>query len=154
MSNSDFLLFLTGKETQNNKFRRALSCKSHLGHICISGSEVSLKADHLKLADLSHGAMKPKARGFDLWLLEQQERRARIARVCSSSSRRRRGAPIKTRSVDRLMFHFNEEHRLLFCFQPKVTYNRYFTFQKRCCFPGWVKYMVELFHKLGRGFNQ
>merc|ERR1719295_2126539 len=78
-----------------------------------------LQPSHM-VCPTSPESLKPKTGGFDLWLLEQQERRARIARVCSSSSRRRRGAPIKTRSVDRLMFHFNEEHRLLFCYQPKV----------------------------------
>ena len=60
------------------------------------------------------------------------------------------------------MFNFNEEHRLLFCFQPKVNYLMFYSignfilmktpltyYDPSCRFPGWVKYMVELFHKLG-----
>ena len=50
---------------------------------------------------------------FEVWFREQQERRAQIARVCSQGH-------IKTNPAGRRMFNFNEEHRLLFCFQQKV----------------------------------
>ena len=59
-------------------------------------------------------ALKPRTR-FEVWILNQQERRARIARVC-----RRAGGRIRRR-LSRQMFSFNEEHRLLFCFQHKVN---------------------------------
>lgn len=53
--------------------------------------------------------------GFEAWILEQQQRRWRIARACS-----RAGPQIKTKRIYNRMFTFNEEHRLLFCLQPKV----------------------------------
>ena len=53
---------------------------------------------------------------FQAWILEQQQRRGRIARACS-----RAGLQIKTRQIKNQMFNFNEEHRLLFCIQPKVS---------------------------------
>ena len=52
------------------------------------------------------------SRGFKEWLFEQERRKAKIARACGNKT--------KERNNDKLSLLFNEEHNLLFCFQPKV----------------------------------
>ena len=115
---------------------------------------------------------------FQAWILEQQQRRGRIARACS-----RAGQQIKTRQIKNQMFNFNEEHRLLFCIQPKVSSQYLKLFNIQCLanklngshgqiqfggdgvapfllfydsemtFSGWVIHMVEPFCELGRKFQ-
>ena len=59
--------------------------------------------------------------GFEAWLGEQQNRKGRIARVCSKDG------PNKSNWTKKYMFNFNEEHNILFCAQPKVS-NHYYSF--------------------------
>ena len=120
--------------------------------------------------------------GFEAWLGEQQNRKGRIARVCSKDG------PNKSNWTKKYMFNFNEEHNILFCAQPKVrnhyysfyaqihiryidTYQYYswslitmlrsvvsfrrdlFTYFDWTIFSGWVYHLVEPFHKFGKHFN-
>jgi len=61
------------------------------------------------------------------WLLEQERRRTRIAKFCANK--------VKQQNLDRLHFHLNKEHNLLFCFQPKVGsttwLNHFISLEKR-----------------------
>ena len=56
---------------------------------------------------------KPQASsGFEEWLSEQQRRKARIERICWNKTK-------QTNNL-KLSLHYNKEHNLLFCRQPKV----------------------------------
>ena len=59
-----------------------------------------------------HSHTETKDNGLEEWLLNQERRRARIAKFCDNR--------VKQQNFDRLHFHLNKEHNLVFCFQPKV----------------------------------
>ena len=77
-----------------------------------------------------------KDNGLGEWLLEQERRRTRIAKFCANK--------VKQQNFDRLHFHLNKEHNLLFCFQPKV---RLFNLMSNIFLTGWVYHLVESFHQ-------
>ena len=82
----------------------------------------------------SHRATKDN--GLGEWLLEQERRRTRIAKFCANK--------VKQQNFDRLHFHLNKEHNLLFCFQPKV---RLFNLMSNMFVTGWIYHLVESFHQ-------
>ena len=77
-----------------------------------------------------------KDNGLGEWLLEQERRRTRIAKFCANK--------VKQQNFDRLHFHLNKEHNLLFCFQPKV---RLFNLMSNMFVTGWIYHLVESFHQ-------
>ena len=77
-----------------------------------------------------------KDNGLEEWLLEQERRRTRIAKFCANK--------VKQQNFDRLHFHLNKEHNLLFCFQPKV---RLSNLMSNMFVTGWIYHLVESFHQ-------
>ena len=77
-----------------------------------------------------------KDNGLGEWLLEQERRRTRIAKFCDNK--------VKQQNFDRLHFHLNKEHNLLFCFQPKV---RLSNLMSNMFVTGWIDHLVESFHQ-------
>ena len=80
-----------------------------------------------------------KDNGSGEWLREQERRRTRIAKFCANK--------VMQQNFDRLHFHFNKEHNLLFCFQPKV---RLFNLMWNKFVAGWIYHLVESFHQPGK----
>ena len=80
-------------------------------------SHTATKGQGPRTKDHSHlpSHKETKDNGFGEWLLEQERRRTRIAKFCANK--------VKQQNFDRLHFHLNKEHNLLFCFQPKVRFS-------------------------------